>query len=731
METFRRDLREIIDLEGMRVIQKGFAKMIEASLLTLDSDGRPIGELDSNVDACRMIHEITGGMESCRRENDGLAAGSLHESKPFRGLCRFGLMKIAFPLSLGKRKNIGILMACGLKPCFEDKAGELRWEEDTVGKARNFGVDGGKYKLALARCKGADEEYIDQVINVLKNMGSIISDLGYFGLLKNRRTKMDDRDRMDEIAKNREEVRELKGRLDKEENIERSIIENISDGILVMDAENRIRVMNPAAENYLNTSREVVIGKEACEGLEEILRNIDVENAGQWRSLALGDEGDTAGESICLLRISGPIQRVLKRLSISLETDSQTNSGRLVVLHDITSHQRAEDLKENLISMVSHELRTPLTSIKGALNIIRDNPKGRIQELIQIASRNCDRLSRLVENILDVTRLRIGKMGFALARYDLSDIVEKAGEQVYGLAGRSGVGLEVEIPISTYYVMVDRLRIEQAVINLIHNAVKHSPRRTSVFISAELAWKDALPEDRRVGGAMLFEENGDKERTPCVRLSIKDQGPGIMPEDMDRIFKPFYQSDMGLTRKSGGLGLGLTLSRAIIEEHGGKLWCENIEGGGCRFIAELPCETMPVSEESPVSGSGRLIEDRRRHILVVDDDPDLVEVLSAALERYGYTPLKAYSGREALSITEKTAPCAIILDVFMPDMDGYEVLMKLKESSINSEIPVIMITAGEPEGRAKAIDLGAVAYLTKPFDELVIMEMLHQFRNGR
>lgn len=282
------------------------------------------------------------------------------------------------------------------------------------------------------------------------------------------------------------------------------------------------------------------------------------------------------------------------------------------VARDISDRKRVEQMKSDFISVVSHELRTPLTSIRGSLGLITGGVAGELPEparsLVDVATRNSDRLARLIDDILDVEKIESGQMGFRLVPQDLMTLVEQAVEanQTYGQPYR----ISLCIAESAYVpVRVDADRMQQVLNNLLSNAVKFSPSGGVVEVG-------------------VTAENG------LARLRVTDRGKGIPPEFQARIFEKFSQADTTSTRQRGGTGLGLSISRAIVDRHGGQIWFETAPGQGTTFFVELPvwrAEPAPARSphqnpvpalglgvgESPVGGLG---EELRRGVVGEDGD---------------------------------------------------------------------------------------------------------------
>jgi signal transduction histidine kinase len=236
-----------------------------------------------------------------------------------------------------------------------------------------------------------------------------------------------------------------------------------------------------------------------------------------------------------------------------------------ILIRDVGERKAVERMKDELLSVVSHELRTPLTSIRGALGLLAGGVLGPLpgkgQRMVEIAVNNADRLIRLLNDMLDLERMRAGRTLLDLRSCDVAELVEQAAAEMRGLADRAGVRLVVRP--SRGGVRADPDRIVQVLGNLLSNAIKFSPPEAEVELSAV-------------------------ERGASVLFSVHDQGRGIPADKLERIFQPFLQVDASDARAKGGSGLGLAICRSIAEQHGGRVWAESKVGQGSTFHLELP-----------------------------------------------------------------------------------------------------------------------------------------------
>jgi signal transduction histidine kinase len=240
-------------------------------------------------------------------------------------------------------------------------------------------------------------------------------------------------------------------------------------------------------------------------------------------------------------------------------------TGRLYSYHDLSWEKTIDQMKSEFISIASHELRTPMTSIKGSVDLILGGCTGEINkealELLEVAHGACDRMIRLINDILDLSKIEARQIKLKLAPIQLGDAVDYSLRSLKSIAEQDGISFKVESSQDLPFVEADRDRIEQVVTNLVFNAIKFSPAKGEITVS-------------------LWADDG------WVSCSVADQGHGIKEEDLDRIFGKFQQ--LGSPQRGGGTGLGLAITHALITEHRGKIWVESRVGEGSRFVFRLP-----------------------------------------------------------------------------------------------------------------------------------------------
>jgi signal transduction histidine kinase/DNA-binding response OmpR family regulator len=385
--------------------------------------------------------------------------------------------------------------------------------------------------------------------------------------------------------------------------------------------------------------------------------------------------------------------------------------------------EEADAAKSAFLSTVSHELRTPLTSVLGFAKIIKKRLEDRIFPLIQTDDRRIvqtmqqvednlkvvvsegERLTKLIDDVLDLAKIEAGKLEWHMVDVTLSDVIDTATAATASLLDQKGLRLVKRLDADLPGVTGDRDRLVQVVINLISNAVKFTPAG-SVTCSAA-----------RRGGEIV--------------VSVTDTGVGITPSDQPKVFERFKQVGDTLTDKPKGTGLGLPICREIVEHHGGRIWVESTPGQGSTFSFALPIAGAPLDPSSPIELAA-LIRQLRDHvvvstprtsprqprILVVDDDANIRELLTQEFTEAGYQVTVAVNGRDAIAAVRLERPDLVVLDVMMPEMNGFDVAAVLKNDPQTLDIPIVILSI--VQDRDRGFRLGVDRYLTKPIDTDVL-----------
>jgi signal transduction histidine kinase/CheY-like chemotaxis protein/ligand-binding sensor domain-containing protein len=382
--------------------------------------------------------------------------------------------------------------------------------------------------------------------------------------------------------------------------------------------------------------------------------------------------------------------------------------------------EEADAAKSSFLSTVSHELRTPLTSVLGFAKIIRRRLEERLFPLIADDDRKVvqtkqqvldnlgvvvsegERLTKLIDDVLDLAKIEAGKFTWNMASVSLAEVIDRATSATASLFEAKKLNLVTDVAPDLPTITGDQDRLIQVVINLISNAVKFTDAGSI---------KCAV---RREGEDLL--------------VSVTDSGIGIAPADQPKVFEKFKQVGDTLTDKPKGTGLGLPICKEIVEFHGGRIWVESEPGNGSTFSFTLPIagktgqlELLPARRTIDIESLVRQLRETvstqhpaEQSILVVDDDANIRSLLQQELTEAGYSVRLAEDGRKALALVREEMPGLIILDVMMPEMNGFDVAAVLKNDPATMHIPIIILSIIEDKERG--FRLGVDRYLTKPID---------------
>jgi len=385
--------------------------------------------------------------------------------------------------------------------------------------------------------------------------------------------------------------------------------------------------------------------------------------------------------------------------------------------HKLAQRSDLDTVKDEFISTVSHELRTPLTSIRGALGLLTSGMLGDVdpkaQNMLRIASSNTERLIRLINDILDLERMESGRAPLKLRRCSIQDLAREALDTMTTMADSAGIQIELQCraPRDSIYFDADPDRILQVLTNLLSNAIKFSPAGSTVSVQID-------------------------SDTNSLLLKIVDQGRGIPADKLEAVFDRFQQVESADASRKGGTGLGLAICRSIIQQHGGAIWAQpNLDGPGTTLWLQLSRSARASDSASPEPVAPPA-ERGEGLVLVCDDDPGIRVVVMEQLRIHGYEIMEAGSGEEAIELARRqmaraagltrdndaTAQpiAAILLDLYMPGLSGWETLEQLKQSPATASIPVVILSVIPPTER-----LGqAQGWVQKPFNENLLLSEL-------
>ncbi|MDJ0555716.1 MAG: ATP-binding protein [Microcoleaceae cyanobacterium MO_207.B10] len=410
--------------------------------------------------------------------------------------------------------------------------------------------------------------------------------------------------------------------------------------------------------------------------------------------------------------------------------------------------QRLDQLKDEFLANTSHELHTPLNGMIGIAESMIDGATGKLSEIqrknLLMIAQSGHRLTNLVNEILDFAKLKHKNLELQLKPVGIREITEVVLTLCQSLVSKKNLQLVNEIPSDLPAVYGDENRLHQILYNLIGNAIKFTTEG-SVKVTAEII---------NINQSSQFNYQDLIRKNQQIAITINDTGIGIAEHKLDRIFESFEQADGSTARKYGGTGLGLAVTKQLVELHGGKIYVKSTVGMGSKFTFTMPISTEKAisdrfnqsqinkynyaeatdekleaiaPEEKPINSALELSETSPKFkILIVDDEPVNLQVLVNILSMQNYTVVQATNGKEALEIIAKGfQPDLILLDVMMPQMTGYEVTQKLRENFLANELPILMLTAkNQVYDLVAGFHAGANDYLTKPISKNELMARL-------
>lgn len=371
----------------------------------------------------------------------------------------------------------------------------------------------------------------------------------------------------DRVHSATQDLLRLNQRLADEKERTDAIIRHVSEGVVVVDKEGRIVVMNPAAEKILTRHKDS-LGKYLSESLkDERLLNADKNTqTGETRALTREIQLDSKEEGA---------RKVLRASSAVVENDNGDMIGMVSVLSDITKDKEIEEIKSQFVSLVTHELRTPVVAIQKSLELIDSGVTGPVNEdqrrFLTISKLNLTRLNSLINDLLDMSKLEAGKLVLLPSSFDFRKAVQEVKTSLLSWINDKEINLKLTFPEDPVLVNADRERIVQVLVNLVSNALKFTPKKGQIEILLE-----PLPRKEQ-----LFEE-------PCLEVKVRDSGIGIDPKDFQRIFNKFEQASLVSPSGSGGTGLGLAIAKEIVNLHGGQIRVESQKGQGSTFSFVIP-----------------------------------------------------------------------------------------------------------------------------------------------
>jgi PAS domain S-box-containing protein len=478
----------------------------------------------------------------------------------------------------------------------------------------------------------------------------------------------------------------------------RLLIEGIVDyAIYMLDPEGMVTSWNTGAQQLKGYHRDEIIGRH----FSRFFTSEDVDAGKPWEILAAARRTGRVAEEGWRVRKNG--ERFWARAVLTALYDSPGHlRGFAKVTQDLTERRQIQDLEtaaknvHEFIAMLAHELRNPLAAIRYGVEAMVKAPAAdpAYGSMLQTIDRQSAQLTRIVDDMLDISRITTGSLSIEQDPVDLAEVVRRALETARPEieAGRHIVS--VDAPKAQVLVHGDIQRLTQLVANLLNNSARYTPSGGNIAVETRA----------EEGGAVL---------------RVRDNGRGIEPEMIARIFDMFARGPQSSQRASGGLGVGLALARRIAELHGGSLEAHS-EGRakGSEFTLRLPLSDMASASTTTPSAIGTWVEPPMpRRVLVVDDNVDAADAMNLLLKSLGHETCVVNEGIEALRMAAKFRPDIVLLDIAMPGIDGYEVARQLRAVKKGSPLRIVAVTGfGQETDRQKSLEAGFDMHLVKPVE---------------
>jgi PAS domain S-box-containing protein len=493
----------------------------------------------------------------------------------------------------------------------------------------------------------------------------------------------------------------LEGRIADTERRMATLVATAMDAIVTCDDRHRIVIFNAAAERMFRRRAAEALGRSIHELIPGLPIASSVPGSAGERPPAKKPPVRWEGEGV-----RGDGTTVPVEVSLS---QSDLDEGRVltVIARDIAERREAEAAlreadrrKDEFLGMLAHELRNPLAAITNASEVLRHllEADGRAAALNAVVIRQTRALAHMVDDLLDLSRVTLGKIALAKEPLVLSQVVMKAVESVRRTIDQERHDLNVTVDPDPIWLDADATRLEQVIVNLLNNAAKFTPSGGRIQLTAR----------REKGEAVV---------------RVADNGIGISPDLMPHIFELFVQGDRSLDRTKGGLGIGLALVRQLVTLHGGTVSAESRGfNQGSEFVVRLPV----LAEERREPETRAVATARRRlRVLVVDDQPDMADCMAVLVQMLGHDARAAYDGRTGLSTALQDHPDLILVDIGMAGMTGYEFARLVRRDPALASTRLVAVTGyGRPEDRERAREAGFDRHVTKPVAESMLQSVL-------
>jgi PAS domain S-box-containing protein len=492
------------------------------------------------------------------------------------------------------------------------------------------------------------------------------------------------------------------------------LLEAVADGVMVANAQGRVILYNAAAEQILGARRDEIIGRPT-DDLLGLYGSAGVSWSAQVHRWLMSA---SARSEVPSIEQRLEIENQYIAVHVAPVTLGDEYLGTVSIFRDMTKEVEVDRAKSDFVSTVSHEMRTPMTSIKGYADLMLLGAAGAMNEnqkrFLGIIKANADRLTVLVNDLLDIGRIEGGRVELDIKPLPLEELVDYVANSLRGKIEEKGLKLFVNLPPDLPQVMADRDRAIQILTNLVSNAYQYTRPGGSITVKA--LWAESV-----------------------VQIDVSDTGIGIAPENQVKVFDRFFRADDPDVQEFSGTGLGLAIVKSLIEMMHGHIWLESELDKGTTFSFMLPAaraapaEGEAKPETAPAAPRVQTIvrqqpQDSQRRVLVVEDDANIAQLISHHLQEGGYQVSTVGRAEEAFQAARRERPDLITLDIYLPGADGFELLQTLKSDEATADIPVVIVSV--LADKKHGLRLGAVDYLTKPIDDNLLMETVSRVLSG-
>jgi PAS domain S-box-containing protein len=513
--------------------------------------------------------------------------------------------------------------------------------------------------------------------------------------------------------------RRVEAALAESEMRKRAILEASLDCVITIDHEGKVVEWNPAAERTFGYGRHEALGRDMGELIvPPSLR--EAHRAGIARYLTTG-EGTVVGRRVEMTAVRADGSEFFAELAIVAipSGDKPLFTG---FLRDVTERKRAEQAvkeseenlrredrrKDEFLATLAHELRNPLAPLRNGLRIIKlaGGDADAVEQARLVMERQLEHMVRLVDDLLDVSRISRGKIELRKERIDVTQVVRIALEACESVIAQLDHELTVALPGEPVHVNADKTRLAQAVSNLLNNAAKYTDRGGRIQLTVERKQNDVV-------------------------ISVRDNGVGIPAPMLPKVFEMFVQADQSLEKSQGGLGIGLTIVKQLVEMHDGRVDAKSEgPGRGSEFVIRLPVASLVLqAPPKPFDDARSVPSDAACRVLVVDDNADAADTLAMMLTIMGSDVRIEHDGLGAVEAAVAFRPDLILLDIGMPKLNGYEACRRIREQARSEGVVIVAVTGwGQDADKRRSEAAGFDHHLTKPADPAVLQELLRTTR---